>query len=244
MCSDFQEVFCRSSLTNPPQHVAIIMDGNRRWGTQHGKPLSGHLEGVGSVQRCVEGSVRLGIPYLTLYAFSTENWKRPVHEIALLHQLICETLVSYGAKMKQMGICLHVIGDMKSFPQRVRDCLESVCQDTAEGSKLHLTLALNYGGRDELVRAMKKIVAAVQRGDLCIDDVGVSSMSQYLDTFFLPDPNLMIRTADETRLSNFLLWQSAYAEFYTVPVLWPDFTEHHLFEACLYYQSRLRKEGA
>lgn len=226
-----------------PRHIAIIMDGNRRWEQQNHQFFLGHSRGIQSVQSTVKACMELGIPYLTLFAFSTENWKRPLQEVSLLQKLIGEALIAYGCAMQKEGIRLHIIGDLAPFSLELQEQLHMIQENTTMGSKLHLTLALNYGSRDEILRAIKNIVRAVQAGEQIVDQLSVDSMNRYLDTSFLPDLDLMIRTAGECRLSNFLLWQSVYAEFYTTPVLWPDFTGDDLKEACRYYQSCRRKVG-
>ncbi len=224
---------------NPlPQHVAIIMDGNGRWARARGlSRIAGHREGTEAADRIVTACKDLGIPYLTLYAFSDENWERPHEEVDQLMHLLAEFLASRRTKMMRNGIRLRTIGDTQRLPQDVQQSLEESMQATAAGRDVTLILALSYGARAEICRAVER---AVRRGE---KDITPEILSQHLDTAEFPDPDLLIRTSGEYRISNYLLWQLAYTELYFTDVLWPDFAAEHFQTALTAFQHRERRFG-
>ncbi len=227
-----------------PRHVAIIMDGNGRWAKQRSKPrLYGHKVGVDSVQTIVESASELGVEVLTLYAFSTENWKRPADEVGGLMGLLKTYLQRELSRMLKNRIRLTCIGDIEKLPKDVRDVLQKTITDTAENDKLTLNLALSYGGRAELIRAMRTIATEVSAGDINTDDIDENLIDNHLYTAGLPEPDLLIRTGGEARLSNFLLWQASYAEIYFTDVMWPEFREQAFADAIAEYQGRERRFG-
>lgn len=230
--------------TKLPKHVAIIMDGNGRWATSKGKNrLFGHKNGVKSVRAVIEESARLGIKHLTLYAFSTENWNRPQEEIGILMRLLLQSLRNELEKLLENNIKLQAIGNIEKLPQSVQDELLQVIDKTTSNSEMTLTLALSYGARDELVAMTKKISQLVKNNLISPENIDESVINEHLYTQKLPDVDLLIRTSGEQRISNFLLWQIAYAELYFTDVLWPDFREQNLIEALLSYQHRERRFG-
>ena len=225
-----------------PRHVAIIMDGNGRWAKAKGLPrTAGHQEGVETVKKITEEAVRLGVKYLTLYTFSTENWNRPVPEIAALMGLILDHLED-EIFMKN-NVRFRVIGDMSRIPEAVRVRLEECMQHTAANEKMTMVIALSYSSRWELVRAARFLAAEVAEKHLLPEDINEDSISSVLTTADIPDPDLLIRTGGEYRISNFLLWQAAYAELYFTSQYWPDFDEESLYRAICDYQSRERRFG-
>ena len=227
-----------------PKHVAIIMDGNGRWATSKGKNrLFGHKNGIKSVRAVIEESARLGIKHLTLYAFSTENWNRPQEEIGILMRLLLQSLRNELEKLLENNIKLQAIGNIEKLPQSVQDELLQVIDKTNSNSEMTLTLALSYGARDELVAMTKKISQLVKNNLISPENIDESVINEHLYTQKLPDVDLLIRTSGEQRISNFLLWQIAYAELYFTDVLWPDFREQNLIEALLSYQHRERRFG-
>jgi undecaprenyl diphosphate synthase len=227
-----------------PAHVAIIMDGNGRWAKRHGEMrVVGHTNGVRSVRETLMGATEIGVKYLTLYAFSTENWNRPRAEVDALMDLLVNTLMSELDSLHENGVRLNAIGDLESLPGSCRGTLAEAIRQTAHNDRITLTLALSYSARWELVNMVKRIATEVRdgRGDVgSIDDALVSAN---LTTAGMPDPELLIRTSGEQRISNFLLWQIAYAELWFSPVLWPDFRREHLYQAVLDYQGRERRFG-
>ncbi|MGB9878066.1 MAG: isoprenyl transferase [bacterium] len=226
-----------------PRHIAIIMDGNGRWAQKRGLPrLEGHLAGVGTVRRIVEACRDLSIPYLTLYTFSTENWRRPKEEVEGLMMLLKEQLRSQTPELKEKGVRVIVIGKREELPLDLQEEIRRSEEETAQNKDLHLILAINYGGRAELLQACKRIAEGVKKGD--IEDIDEEVFASYLYTKDIPDPDLLIRTAGEQRVSNFLLWQIAYTEFYFTDTLWPDFTKEDLIKAIEDYKRRKRKFGA
>lgn len=227
-----------------PTHVAIIMDGNGRWAKKRFLPrLEGHRAGAKSVRNTVEECRKLGIRYLTLYAFSTENWTRPQEEVSGLMKLFIEYLKSEAATLAKNKVRLRAIGERDRLPPEILAILEDVEAQTSKEPELDLILALSYGSRQELASATKKIAAKVQKGELSIDEISESLIQSHLYTADIPDPDLLIRTSDEQRISNFLLWQCAYTEFVFTPVLWPDFSKDE-FKKCLEeYQKRERRFG-
>ncbi len=227
-----------------PRHVAIIMDGNGRWAKRQHKPrLFGHKVGVDSVQEIVECAGEWGVKVLTLYAFSTENWKRPTDEVGGLMGLLKNYLQKELSRMLKNNIRLTCIGNIAKLPKDVREVLESTIKETAGNTKLTLNLALSYGGRAELIRGIQKIAEEVRSGDLSSSEIDEQCIDSHLYTAGLPDPDLLIRTGGEARLSNFLLWQASYAEIYFTDVMWPDFREEAFASAIAEYQGRERRFG-
>ncbi len=227
-----------------PRHIAIIMDGNGRWAKQQNRPrLYGHKVGVESVQTIVESASEWGVEVLTLYAFSTENWKRPADEVGGLMGLLKNYLQKELTRMLENRIRLVCIGDIKKLPRDVQEVLANTISDTADNDKLTLNLALSYGGRSELIRAIRNIAAEVNAGDIQTGDIDEKLIDNHLYTAGLPDPDLLIRTGGEARLSNFLLWQASYAEIYFTDVMWPEFREEALADAIAEYQRRERRFG-
>ncbi|QZE14778.1 isoprenyl transferase [Halosquirtibacter laminarini] len=229
---------------NIPRHVAIIMDGNGRWAKKQGNDRSfGHEQGVESVRVTLEAGVELGLDFITLYAFSTENWNRPKEEVEALMQLLVQAIVNETPTLMKQHIRLTTIGDIDSLPQETRGKLDDCVDKTAGNDGMTLVLALSYSGRWEIVDAAKKIASEVKNGTIQIDDIDDSLFSSNLNTIGIPDPELLIRTSGEFRLSNFLLWQLAYSEFYFTDTLWPDFKKQDLVDALKDYQSRERRFG-
>ncbi len=227
-----------------PKHLAIIMDGNGRWAEKKGKNrIQGHSHGVKAVQEVVEEAVQLKIEHLTLYAFSTENWSRPQEEIGVLMKLLVSTLKSEFEKLLKNRIKLNVIGNLHQLPKIVQKELLYVVEKTQNNNEMTLTLALSYGGREELANALKQLAIKVKNNIISPEKIDQFIINEHLYTQNLPDVDLLIRTSGEKRISNFLLWQIAYAELYFTPVLWPDFTKEHLAEAILNYQHRERRFG-
>lgn len=227
-----------------PKHIAIIMDGNGRWAEEKGQErLYGHFHGVESVRNIVEGCAELGIGYLTLYAFSTENWDRPVQEVEGLMALLVDTIRKEVPTLNKNNIRLHVIGDMQMLPEFARKELNEALEMTAANTGLNLVMALSYSSRWELVNAVKQIGIDVKSGKIDPESITQDTLQQYLSTSKFPDPELMIRTSGEYRISNFLLYQLAYAELYFTNTRWPDFRKEHLYEAILDFQSRERRFG-
>lgn len=231
-------------LERLPKHIAVIMDGNGRWAKQKGKLRTfGHQHGVSAVKDTVESCAELGIEVLTLYAFSTENWNRPKFEINALMQLLVQAISKESASLKENNIRLITIGDPSSLPTSVAKKIQKVIDDTATNTRMTLVLALSYSSRWEITRAMKLIAEKVKSGDLDPNSIDENTIEDHLATAGLPDPELLIRTSGETRISNFLLWQIAYSELYFTTKLWPDFRREDLYEAIVDYQSRERRFG-
>ena len=227
-----------------PKHIAVIMDGNGRWAKGQGKVrVFGHEQGVLSVKDIVEGCVDIGIEYLTLYAFSTENWNRPKEEVDALMQILISTINNETETLNKKNIKLNAIGNIESLPQECIDDLNEAMEKTAHNKKCTLTLALSYSAKWEILEATKKIASAVKDNTISLDDINEELFSSKLTTVNMPDPELMIRTSGEHRISNYLLWQMAYTEFYFTDVLWPDFRREDLFEAIVDYQKRERRFG-
>jgi undecaprenyl diphosphate synthase len=227
-----------------PKHVAVIMDGNGRWARQRGLPRSrGHLEGANSARQCVEACLDIGIEYLTLYTFSTENWRRPKEEVDTLMGLLQRFLKDYTADLRKRSVKLEAIGRLQEIPPGVQCQLQESIRATAEGKNLTTILALNYSGRTEIVDATKKIVDEVMAGRLAKDDIDAEVFQKSLYTHAWPDPDLFIRTSGEMRISNFLLWQLSYTEIYVTQKLWPDFRKEDLIEAVQEYRRRNRRYG-
>ena len=227
-----------------PQHIAIIMDGNGRWAKQQGEDrIFGHHEGVNSVREIVEAAAEVGVKYLTLYAFSTENWNRPKDEVDALMELLVATISMETPQLHKNGVKLEAIGDLKSLPVSCFNELQESINTTKNNTRLTLVLALSYSSKWEITNRVKEIEAQVSDGQLKAEDITEEIISSHLCTTKYPDPELMIRTSGEHRISNFLLWQLAYAEFYFTDKLWPDFRKQDFFEAINDYQSRERRFG-
>jgi undecaprenyl diphosphate synthase len=231
-------------LTRLPEHIAIIMDGNGRWAKNQGKFRNfGHEHGVVSVKDIVEGCVEIGIKYLTVYAFSTENWNRPVDEVNALMELLISTINQETETLNKHNIRLNAIGDITSLPQRCIDDLTNAMEQTSNNTHCTLTLALSYSSKWEIIQAVKKVAELVKDDKLNAADITEADFTAQLTTVGIPDPELMIRTSGEHRISNFLLWQMAYTELYFTDILWPDFRREDLFEAIVDYQKRERRFG-
>ena len=227
-----------------PQHVAIIMDGNGRWAKQHGKQrYEGHIAGVESVRRVLRAAKDGGVKYLTLYAFSTENWGRPAAEVEGIMELFCKSVVSETPELVKQGVKVQIIGERQRFSERVVELIDQIESNTSHGKELTLVLAFNYSSRREIMLAMQQIARRVAEGELKAEDISEQTIAQSLMTETIPDPDLIIRTSGECRLSNFLLWQASYAEFYFPEVLWPDFDEEEFAKALEVYAQRERRYG-
>lgn len=234
----------RIDLNRVPQHIAVIMDGNGRWAKQQGEMrLFGHNFGVESVRKTLKAAQQLKVKYLTLYAFSTENWNRPKEEVDGLMELLIRTIAGEVEELNESGVRLRAIGDIKGLPVAAQEELAQAIKKTEENTTITLVLALNYSARWEIMNAVQTIVQEVKDNKLGESPVTEEVFEAHLSTSGIPDPELLIRTSGECRLSNFLLWQSAYTEFYFTPVLWPDFTGDHLFEAVYDFQNRERRFG-
>ncbi len=227
-----------------PKHIAIIMDGNGRWAEEKQQDrLFGHLHGVESVRDVVEGAAELGIQYLTLYAFSTENWDRPQTEVDGLMELLVNTIKKEVPTLNKNNIRLMVIGDIEKLPDNAKNELGEAINETSKNTGLNLVMALSYSSRWEIINAIKNISRDIQNGSLLAEDITQQLFSEYLTTKDIPDPELMIRTSGEYRISNFLLYQLAYSELYFTNTLWPDFRKQHLYEAICDFQKRERRFG-
>ena len=227
-----------------PAHVAIIMDGNGRWATRQGEHrVVGHSNGVKAVRDTLVGATEIGIRYLTLYAFSTENWNRPQEEVDALMDLLVRTLMSEVDSLNENGVRLNAIGDLESLPGDCHAILQQAMGRTSHNPRITLTLALSYSARWELVRMARRLALAVKEGRMDVNAIDEAAVAAQLTTAGMPDPELLIRTSGEQRISNYLLWQIAYAELYFSSVLWPDFRKEDLFAAVLDYQSRERRFG-
>lgn len=233
-----------STKNSLPTHVAIIMDGNGRWAKLRGKErYEGHIQGVESVRRVVRAAADTGVKYLTLYAFSTENWGRPAEEVEALMTLFCSCVINETPELISQGVKVNIIGSRARFSDEVNAHLNEIEERTAGGQVLNLILALDYSSRSEITKAVRDIAGKVACGELKPEDISEQMISQELYTAAIPDPDLVIRTSGECRLSNFLLWQASYAEFYFPQTLWPDFTEDDFREALEVYASRERRYG-
>jgi undecaprenyl diphosphate synthase len=231
-------------LSKLPQHIAIIMDGNGRWAKEKGKlRIFGHHNGVVSVRDVVEGAVNLDLKYLTLYTFSTENWNRPKLEVMAIMELMVSTIHKEIKSFMEKNVRLNAIGDLKMLPEKCYDELQNAIEKTSNNTGLVLTLALSYSSRREMLQAVKNIAVKVQQGELSADDIDEAVFEDNLYTKGMPNPELLIRTSGEYRISNYLLWQIAYAELYFTPKLWPDFRKEDFYEAILDYQKRERRFG-
>ena len=229
---------------NIPKHVAIILDGNGRWAKAKGMPRTyGHIQGAKTVEDICEVAYNMGIQYLTVYAFSTENWNRPKEEVEALMKLLRNYMKNCLKRANQNNMCVRVIGEKSRLDEDIRKSIEELENATKDNTGLHFTIAINYGGRDELVRATRKIAQKIASGEVKPEEITESMLNDNLDTAGYPDPDLMIRTCDELRISNFLLWQLAYTEFYVTPVAWPDFSKEELEKAVEAYNRRDRRYG-
>ena len=227
-----------------PRHIAIIMDGNGRWAGERGLPRSaGHQAGMASVRETVEGCLQAGVEVLTIFAFSQENWQRPAAEIDALMALLEEYIASEGVELRDKGVSVRMLGDLERLAPAARGAVDRIESMTSAGRALALNVCLSYGSRAELVRAARRLAERVQAGEVTPDGIDEAAFRAELYTAPWPDPDLLIRTSGEMRVSNFLLWQIAYAELWVTPVLWPDFTREDLFAAILDYQSRDRRFG-
>jgi undecaprenyl diphosphate synthase len=227
-----------------PRHVAIIMDGNGRWARERSLPRPlGHRSGMKAVRDVVEGSLEAGIEVLSLFAFSQENWHRPLTEVRALMALLQEYIAREAAELRERGVRVCILGDLSRLTPAVASAAEQLVAETAGNQRLTLNLFISYGGRAELVRAARLLARDVRDGRLTLEEIDEDALSRRLYTSDCPDPDLLIRTSGEQRISNFLLWQVAYSELYMSPVLWPDFSRRHLFEAILAFQTRERRFG-
>ncbi len=230
--------------SNLPRHIAIIMDGNGRWAKKKGAMrIFGHRSAITSVRESAETCAELGVQYLTLYAFSTENWNRPKEEVEALMQLLVSTIKSEIKTLMKNNIRLNAIGDIANLPKSCQKELAEAIDITKGNTRMTLTLALSYSGRWEILNAVKKLASEVKSGEVSIDSITESTFSKYLTTGNIPDPELLIRTSGELRISNFLLWQIAYSEIYITDILWPDFRKQHLCNAIIDFQKRERRFG-
>jgi len=227
-----------------PPHVAVIMDGNGRWARQRGLPRQlGHREGMKAVREAVEGASEAGVQILTLFAFSTENWHRPRREITALMGLLQHYAEREREELRNRGVQVRVLGDLERMDAATRGAVCRIMESTAEGTGLRLNLMISYSGREELVRCARLLAERVARGEMRPEEIDEAAIQDHLFTRGLPDPDLLIRTSGELRISNFMLWQLAYTEIHITPVLWPDFTRDHLFAAVRDYQRRERRFG-
>ncbi|MDX2195630.1 MAG: isoprenyl transferase [Cytophagales bacterium] len=241
---EINEALIQIDKSQLPRHVAIIMDGNGRWAKQKGAArIFGHNNAIQSVRDAAEAAAELGISFLTLYAFSTENWNRPIEEVNALMELLVKTIASETKTLLKNNIKLHTIGNIKELPASCQTNLQEAINNTSQCTGLTLTLALSYSGRWDIMNAAKKIAQEAYLNKLKPEDINEEMFSKYLSTSQMPDPELMIRTSGEMRISNYLLWQLAYAELYITPTLWPDFRKIHFYEALIDYQKRERRFG-
>ncbi len=232
------------NIDQVPNHVAIIMDGNGRWAKNQGQPRAyGHLNGVGGVRESLTAASEIGIKYLTLYAFSTENWDRPPAEVEALMDLLVQTIIKELEGLQENQVRLQVIGDMDKLPKNCSNALSDAVERTKNNTRITLVLALSYSARWEITEAVKQLSQDVKKGEITPEDINQTTICQYLQTRNIPDPELLIRTSGEMRISNFLLWQIAYSELYFTETLWPDFKKEDFFEAVLAFQTRERRFG-
>jgi len=231
-------------LQKLPKHIAVIMDGNGRWAkTKGASRIFGHQNGVKSVKDTVEAAAEIGVQYLTLYAFSTENWNRPAEEVNALMELLVKTIYDETPTLNKNNIRLLAIGDIKSLPAKCQQQLAAAMKETEKNTRLNLVLALSYSAKWEIINAVKQIAAEVKSGNVSPSEINESLFESHLSTATIPHPELMIRTSGECRISNFLLWQLAYAEFYFTETLWPDFRREDFYKAIISYQQRERRFG-
>ena len=239
-----EDLKSKIDITKLPEHIAVIMDGNGRWAKERANPrVFGHRNGVKAVREITEAAAEIGVKYLTLYAFSTENWNRPRLEVATLMRLLVDTIAKEVKTLNDNNIRLRTIGDLSKLPKATRKALLKGIEDTKQNTRMDLILALNYSGRSDILGAVKKLATQVQQGELAAAAIDEAVFSSALSTNDFPDPELMIRTSGENRLSNFLLWELSYAEFQFLPIYWPDFSKRHLYESLLNFQNRERRFG-
>ncbi|MDB4170508.1 MAG: isoprenyl transferase [Polaribacter sp.] len=232
------------NLQNVPKHVAIIMDGNGRWAKSKGMSrVFGHKNALTAVRESVKAATKIGVKAITLYAFSTENWNRPKMEVDALMSLLVHSLNKELKDFQKNGVQVNAIGGIENLPPKAQKVLKGVLSDTKNNTRIILTLALSYGSREEIVNTIKNISKKVVNKELLIKEINENTINNHLYTFNLPDVDLMIRTSGEQRISNFLLWQMAYAELYFIDILWPDFREAHFYDAIIEYQNRERRFG-
>ena len=228
-----------------PNHIAIIMDGNRRWAKEKMLPIKvGHKEGANTIEKIVRYANKLGIKHVTAYAFSTENWKRSEEEVSALMSLLKQYLDEFSKKADTENFRIRVLGDISVLRKDLQDSIYGAIERTKDNTGVSFNIALNYGGRDEIVKATKTIAQKVKNGEITVEDINENTLSNNMYTFDIPDPDLLIRTSGELRLSGFLIWQMAYTEFVFVDKYWPDFNEQDLDEAIEIYKKRVRKFGA
>ncbi len=240
MTHEFQRVNNARRMENKIVHLAIIMDGNGRWAKGRGLTrLKGHEAGSQAARKIVEAAKQRGVTYLTLYAFSSENWRRPKDEVEGLFRLLEGFIDREVERLMEGGVCLHTIGDLAKFPEKLQQKIQATKDKTKDNKGIHLTVALNYGGRDDIIRGIRQVL----RSSPLNSELDEETFSRYLDTSFMPDPDLLIRTGGEWRVSNFLLWQLAYTEIYFTDILWPDFDEKALGAAISWFHSRQRRFG-
>lgn len=231
-------------ITPKPEHVAVIMDGNGRWANSQGlSRIAGHKRGADSVKSLIKGCLEHQIPYLSIFAFSSENWGRPEEEVNALMDLLVNALETQTKKLNENGVRLRLLGDLSKFSERIQKLASSAETATAANEKLTFNVAINYGGRWDITQACQRLAQRVQQGELAPEDITIEAIDQQLSTAGMPDPDLFIRTSGEYRISNFLLWQAAYSEFYFTDLLWPDFDEHAFADALLKYTTRDRRFG-
>lgn len=231
-------------ILNIPQHIAIILDGNGRWAKKRGMPRNyGHMQGAKNVEQICQDAYDLGVKYLTVYAFSTENWKRSVEEVSGIMNILRQYLNSFKTHIKRDKLTVRVIGDRTRLADDINLLIDELWELSKDNQGLTLTIALNYGSRDEITRAVRRIATDTKEGRISPDAIDEAMISSYLDTEFMPDPDLLIRTSGELRLSNYLLWQLAYTEFYFTDVCWPDFDKEELIKAIQYFNGRDRRYG-
>ena len=239
-----QEILEKIDKNNLPKHVAIIMDGNGRWAKSRGEERTfGHKNAISAVRNAISACDKVGVEYLTLYTFSTENWNRPNDEVDTLMSLLSETLLKEAAELFSKGVRLHVIGEVEKLPTLVREQLLNVVELTKENSKGNLVLALSYGSQREILNAVKEIAQEVKEGKISAEDINEKLFENHLYTKDLPPVDLLIRTSGEVRISNFLLWQIAYAELQFLDIFWPDFQEDHFYQCIINYQNKERRFG-
>lgn len=231
-------------LGNLPKHIAVIMDGNGRWAKQRGGlRINGHKQGIEAVREATEGAAELGVKFLTLYTFSTENWSRPKFEVDFLMQLLVDSIEKEIPTLKRNNVKLNIIGDFEALPKKCQKALSAGMEETSQNDGLLLSLALNYSGKWDILEATKQIAKHVQEGKIKIEDIDDRLFEQHLSTPNIPDVDLMIRTGGDHRISNYLLWQMAYAELYFIDIFWPEFKREHLNQAIYSYQNRERRFG-
>jgi undecaprenyl diphosphate synthase len=239
-----RELLAKLDVTNLPKHVAVIMDGNGRWAKARRKPrLAGHKAGAAMVREAIASAIELGIEYLTIYSFSTENWTRPADEVKGIMTLFVEVLERELASLQEKDVRVRLIGDARELPERTRAAFANCVEQTADNTGLTLVVAVNYGARADLVSAVRSIAEEVEEGNLELDDIDMSAIADHLSTAGIPDPDLLIRTSGEMRISNFLLFEIAYAEIVVSDTLWPDFDRDEFLWCVVEYQKRARRYG-